>query len=262
MATYAKGLARRASLTEGSARAAKSYKAKVASLTSERAGLQAQIRELTEELVKHRSDLKHASVARARAEDKEKEARKDAKVDEDELRLAREELQAVKGDLWAKMVALELSRQEALEAGSVECLTEELGRLQMDLVRKEDLASWRGEVIAKLKDEACTQWASEWLAFQRRASRAFPDLVFNIQLFDEEVEGSASEAEVDAGAEVFSRALDRAPLLDDPRVPPGASPSASPVGFDPSIIVSCCLSVIILGTLQGLLTLFFQEVQV
>ena len=85
MATYAKGLARRASLTEGSTRAAKSYKAKVASLTSERAGLQAQIRELTEELVKHRSDLEHASVARARVEDKEKEARKDAKVAEDEL---------------------------------------------------------------------------------------------------------------------------------------------------------------------------------
>ena len=49
MATYAKGLARRASLTEGSARASKSYKAKVSSLTSERAVLQAQIRELTEE---------------------------------------------------------------------------------------------------------------------------------------------------------------------------------------------------------------------
>ena len=74
MVTYAKGLARRASLTEGSARAAKSYKAKVASLTSKRVGLQAQIRELTEELVKHRSNLKHASVARARGEDKEKEA--------------------------------------------------------------------------------------------------------------------------------------------------------------------------------------------
>ena len=105
-----KGLARRASLTEGSARAAKSYKAKVASLTSERAGLQAQIRELTEELVKHRSDLKHASVARARAKDKENEARKDAKVAEDELRLAKEELQAVKGDLWAKMAVLERAR--------------------------------------------------------------------------------------------------------------------------------------------------------
>ena len=137
-----KGLVRRASLTEGFAKAAKSYKAKVASLTSERASLQAQIRELTEELVKHRSDLKHASMARTRAKDKEKEAQKDAKVAEDELRLAREELQAVKGDLWAKMVALELAHQEALEAGNfVECLTEELGRLRMDLVRQEALAS-------------------------------------------------------------------------------------------------------------------------
>ena len=89
MITYAKGLARRASLTEGSTKAAKSYKAKVASLTSERAGLQAQIRELTKELVKHRSNLKHALVARARAEDKENEARKDVKVAKDELRLAR-----------------------------------------------------------------------------------------------------------------------------------------------------------------------------
>ena len=60
MATYAKGLVRRASLTEGSSKAVKSYKAKVASLTSERVSLQAQIRELIEELVKHRSDMKHA----------------------------------------------------------------------------------------------------------------------------------------------------------------------------------------------------------
>ena len=57
--------------------------------------------------MKHRSDLKHASVARVRAEDKEKEARKDEKVAKEELRLAREQLQAVKGDLWAKMAALE-----------------------------------------------------------------------------------------------------------------------------------------------------------
>ena len=99
MATYAKGLARRANLTKGSSRAAKSYKAKVASMTSEMTGLQAQIRELTEELVKHRSNLKHASVARAQAEDKENEALKDAKVAEDELLLAIEELQAVKGNL-------------------------------------------------------------------------------------------------------------------------------------------------------------------
>ena len=88
-------------------------------------------------------------------------------------------------------------------------------------------------MIAELKDEACTQWVSGWLAFQCRASRAFPDLEFNIQLYDEEVEGSASEAEVDVGAKVFSGALDHAPLPGDSRVPPGASPSASPAGAPP-----------------------------
>ena len=189
---------------------------------------------MTEELVKHRSDLKHASVARARDEDKENEARKDVKVAEDELRLAREELQVVKGDLWAKMAALEWARQEALEAGnSVERLTEELDRLRMDLARQEALASRRGEVITELKDEVCTQWDSGWLAFQRRPSRAFPDLEFNIQLSDEEVEGSAFKAEVDAGVELFSGALNRAPVPGDPRVPPGVSSSASPVGARP-----------------------------
>ena len=148
MATYAKGLSRRASLTEGSAKAAKSYKAKVASLTSEKASLRAQIRELTEELVKHKSNLKHSSAAKARAEDKEKEARKDVKVVEVKLRQAREELQVGKGDLWAKMAALERAHQEALEAGNfMECLTEELGRLQMDLAMQEAFASRRGEVI-------------------------------------------------------------------------------------------------------------------
>ena len=92
MNTYVKGLARRTSLTEGFAKVAKSYKAKVALLTSERAGLRAQIRDLTEELVKHRPDLKHASTTRVWAEDKENKVRKDAKVAEDELLLVREEL--------------------------------------------------------------------------------------------------------------------------------------------------------------------------
>ena len=145
-------------------------------------------------------------------------------------------MQAVKGDLWAKIAALERARQKALEAGSsVEHLKEELGRLWMDLARQEALASRRGEVIVELKDEACTQWASRWLTFQRRASRAFPNLEFNIHLFDEEVEGSASETEVDAGAKVFSGALDHAPVPRDPRVPLGASPLASPAGAPPFV---------------------------
>ena len=126
-------------------------------------------------------------------------------------------MQVVKGDLWANIAALERARQEALEAGNfVESLTEELGKLRMDLTRQEALASRRGEVIAKIKDKACTQWASGWLAFQCRDSRAFPDLEFNIQLSDEEVEGSASEDEVDTGAKVFSGAPDRPLVPGDP----------------------------------------------
>ena len=165
--------------------------------------------------MKHRSDLKHASMARARAEDKENDARKDVKVVEDELRLAREELQVVKGDLWAKV---ERARQEALEAdNSMERLTEELDRLRMDLERKEALVSRRGEVIVELRYEACTQWASGLLAFQCKTSRAFPDLEFNIQLNDDEVEESTSEAGSNVGTEVFSGAPDRASLPADPR---------------------------------------------
>ena len=185
-------------------------------------------------------------MARARSEDKEKKARKDVKDAEDEQRLAKEELQAIKGDLCAKVTTLDRVRKEALEAGkSVERLTEELGKLRMDLERQEALASRRGEVIAELINEACTQWASGWLAFQRRASRAFPDLDFNIKLSEKEVEESASEAEAeaeaDAGAEVLSGAPDRASLLDDLRVLPEASSSALPVRappFYPSISVS------------------------
>ena len=88
-------------------------------------------------------------------------------------------------------------------------------------------------MIVELKDEACTQWASGWLAFQCRASRAFPDLEFNIHLSNEEVEGSTSEAKVDVGVEVYSGVLDRAPLPGDSRVPPRASSFASPAGAPP-----------------------------
>ena len=64
------------------------------------------------------------------------------KVTEEELRWVREEFQAVKGDLCAKVSVLDRVRQEALEAGnSVERLMEELGKLRMDLARQEALAS-------------------------------------------------------------------------------------------------------------------------
>ena len=59
---------------------------------------------------------------------------------------------------------------------------------------------------------------------------SFLGLDFNIQLSDGEVEESASEAEVDARAEVLSGAPNRAPLPDDLRVPLEANSFTSPTG--------------------------------
>ena len=55
-----------------------------------------------------------------------------------------------------------------------------------------------------------------WVAcLPAQASKAFPDLEFNIQLSDEEVEESASKAEAKVGTEVLSGAPDLDPLPDD-----------------------------------------------
>ena len=62
-------LAKRACFSEGFARAVKAYKAEVASLTSERADLRVQVRNLTEDVVKYKSNLKHTSTTKSRAEE-------------------------------------------------------------------------------------------------------------------------------------------------------------------------------------------------
>ena len=75
---------------ESYTKAAKAYKAKVASLTSEKAELRARIQSLTEDVVKHKSDLKHTSTAKARVEDIEKKAIKGLRVVKDELQVVKE----------------------------------------------------------------------------------------------------------------------------------------------------------------------------
>ena len=85
MATYMKSLAKRASIAEGSVKAVKASKAKVASLTSENADLRARMQHLAEDAMKYESDLKHTTTAKARTEDKEKKARGELRVVEDEL---------------------------------------------------------------------------------------------------------------------------------------------------------------------------------
>ena len=130
---YMKSLARRASFFEGSARVVKAYKAKVASLTSEKADLRARMQRL--------ADLKHTTTAKVRAEDKEKKAWGELRVTEDELRavrnelqVARDELRVVRDELRIKATILSQVNQEAFEVvSSVERLTEEFHGLREDL---------------------------------------------------------------------------------------------------------------------------------
>ena len=74
-ATHLKGLVDKAKLNEKHVKIARIYKAKVASLTSERVGLQERAQLMAEEIERLKSDLKHTSSARTRAERREDEAR-------------------------------------------------------------------------------------------------------------------------------------------------------------------------------------------
>ena len=86
VATHLKGLAEKAKLNERHVRAARVYKARVASHTTERTELQERVQRMTEEVERLKSDLKHTTSARARAESRE-----------DEVQSI---LTAVEGELW------------------------------------------------------------------------------------------------------------------------------------------------------------------
>ena len=94
MATHLKSLAKRARLNEGNVKAAKAYKTRVAALTFERSELRDRMQIMTEEVVKLRSDLRHTTTARVRAEGMEEKARDGLRVAEGELQEVRDELQA------------------------------------------------------------------------------------------------------------------------------------------------------------------------
>ena len=95
------------------------------------------------------------------------------------------------------------------------------------------MVSHRDGVIAELRDEACTLWASGWLAFQRRVAKAFSSLDFNFQVPDEEeAEESVYEDKVDLG--VFSDTPNSVPLLGEAKVSTEAGSPPSLVGASPS----------------------------
>ena len=99
MATHLKSLAKKAKLDEGHAKAARVYKARVASLTSERTEMRDRVQRMSEEIVKLKSNLKHTTLARARSEGREDEARNSLRAAEGELREVRDELRAAQNDL-------------------------------------------------------------------------------------------------------------------------------------------------------------------
>ena len=92
MATPLKSSAKKAKLNEGHAKAARVYKARMVSLTSEGAELRDRVQRMTEEAVKLKSDLNHTTSARAWAEGREDEVRNSLSAVEGELREVRDEL--------------------------------------------------------------------------------------------------------------------------------------------------------------------------
>ena len=227
VATHLKGLADKARLNEKHVRIARIYKARVASLTSEQTELYERVQRMTEEAERLKSDLKHTISARARAEGREDEVRSNLSTVEGKLREARnvllvaqnnlaeardelqtirdklitsrgelreskEELRAANDKLREKVALLDGARREASEAAnSAKRLDEECGGLREDLHQQITLVAQRDEVIGRLRDQASAQWASRWLAFQRRAADVCPNLDFNLDLpSDKEAEES------------------------------------------------------------------------
>ena len=136
-----------------------------------------------------------------------------------ELRGSQEKLRAARDELRNKTTLLDGARREASEAiSSAEHLTEECHGLRGDLHQQVTLVAQRDEVIGRLRDEACTQWASGWLAFQRKAANVYPGLDFNFDIpSDEEAEESLSadySGEPDTPAEARSPSSPSAPSSD------------------------------------------------
>ena len=106
----------------------------------------------------------------------------------------REELRAARDELRNKAALLDGAHCKASEvASSIERLTEECHGLRGDIQRQETLVVQKDGAIVSLRDKACTQWASGWLAFQRKAANAYSGLDLNFDIpSDEEAEESIS----------------------------------------------------------------------
>ena len=79
------------------------------------------------------------------------------------------------------------------------------------------MVSQKEGVIAELRDEAYTLWASGWLVFRCKASKVFPGLRFDF-LIPAEDEVGESDSDGEDGLGVSSTAPSFALLSSDPGV--------------------------------------------
>ena len=168
-----------------------------------------ELREVRDELRSVQNDLMEARDGLQSAQSELQMVRDELLTFQSELRGSQEELRATRDELRDKTALLDGARREASEAiSSVERLTVECHGLRGDLYQQVTLVSQRDEVIGRLRDEACTQWAFGWLPFQRKAANVYPGLDFNFDIpSDEEAKESLSadySGEPDAPVEAHS----------------------------------------------------------
>ena len=121
-------------------------------------------------------------------------------------------------DLRLKTTTLSQVCQEVAEAErTVRRLNKKCHGLRDDLQRQQALVSQKEGVIVELRDKACTLWASEWLAFRRKASKVFPGLSFNF-LVPAEDEVGESDFDAENGLGVSSTAPSSALLPGNPEI--------------------------------------------
>ena len=103
-------------------------------------------------------------------------------------------------------VLLETARHESSEAVNLSGrLSEECRGLRTELYQRDSMIAQMDEVIRQLRNQAGAQWASGWLAFQRKAIHTYSNLDFNFDLpSDEEAEESSGSREPSTPAGVPS----------------------------------------------------------
>ena len=145
------------------------------------------LREVRDELRAVQNDLLDARDGLQSAQYELQMVREELLTSQGELRGSKEEIRASNDELRDKTALLDGARREDSKAvSSAECLTEECRGLRGDLHQQVTLVAQQDEVIGRLRDKACTQWVSEWLAFQRKAAHVYPGLDFNFDIPSDE----------------------------------------------------------------------------